>query len=134
MFSVHTHNVLTKCIQMLIESYMWLLVDIFCIFKFSHQQRCHLLFYFASLRANLFIYKKVDRWIYFIDLFSINLIYVNFNIYYIFLFIFFQNVFFFDILSTKIQFIFINFLFSYFLAKKAVKLISSNIDNNNISI
>ena len=133
MFSVHTHNVLTKCIQMLIESYMWLLADIFCIFKFSHQQRCHLPFYFASLRANLFIYKKVDRWIYFIDLFSINLIYVNFNIYYIFLFIFFQNVFF-DILSTKIQFIFINFLFSYFLAKKAVKLISSNIDNNNISI
>ena len=94
MFSVHTHNVLTKCIQMLIESYMWLLVDIFCIFEFSHQQRCHLPFYFASLRANLFIYKKVDRWIYFIDLFSINLIYVNFNIYYIFLFIFFQNVFF----------------------------------------
>ena len=81
----------TKCIQMLIESYTLLLMYVFfasrkallhsLLFKFSHQQRRHLLFFFKTLqnfRINLFIFKKVHRCIYVIDLLSINLIYLNF--------------------------------------------------------
>ena len=61
-----------------------------------------------------------------IDLFSINLTYFNFDIFYIFLSILFQNVcvscFFLDIFFIKIQVIFINFSIRYFLANKSGKI------------
>ena len=73
------------------------------------------LFYF---RTNIFILKKIHKRIYIINLFSITLIYFNFNIYFTFflIYIFFCNGFFY-ILFTKIQVIFINFPIPYFLVK-----------------
>ena len=47
-------------------------------------------FYFATLwnfKTNLSTFKKVQRWIYIINLFSINLIYFRFNIYTFFIYI-----------------------------------------------
>ena len=116
----------TKCIQMLIESYMLLMMYFFCM------QNLYIL-YFLNLCVNdaifhsvlqlckilgpIFLYWKIYIWIYIIDLFSINLIYFNYNICYIIWSIFFLIY----ILFIKIQVIFINFPIPYFLAKKSCK-------------
>ena len=98
---------------------MYATPPMFLLFKFLHEQQHHLPFYFGYF-VKFPILKKIHRWIYIIDLFSINLTYFNFNIFSIFYLsfsIFFSK--FFDILFIKIQVIFINFLIPYFLAKKS---------------
>ena len=140
----HTY---TKCIQRLIESYVLLLMYIFCIQNLyilsflnifaSITMASSVLFrIFVKFQDQLFILKKIHGWIYIIDLFSINLIYFRFNTFYISITIFFEMCgvflfFFFDIWFIKIQVIFSNFLIPYFLVnKKAVKFISLNTANS----
>ena len=53
------------------------------LFKFLHEQQHHLPFYFGYF-IKFPILKKIHRWIYIIDLFSINLTYFNFDIFSIF--------------------------------------------------
>ena len=93
----------------------------YLLFELSYQQRRHPLFSITplkSLKTNLFIFKKLPRLVYIIDLFSIDLIYFNFNILSIFFSFFLFLYFSFYIMFTEIKVVFISFSIPYFSAKK----------------
>ena len=111
-----TLNLYIFCIQRLYKSKFWMIINVQKMYiKFLHiYKKCtnNYILYFPNFYSNndatsvlfrnfvkfqdqSFHTPKIHRWIYIIDLFSLNLTYLNFNIFYIFYLHFFQNVFFF---------------------------------------
>ena len=133
----------TKCMKMLIESYVLLLMYDLCIqdpnilyfsnFCFNNDAIFRAILQLCKILGPMFSYSKrfTDE-----SILSIYLVLIQFISILIFLFFFlyiFSKCIFFDILFIKTKVIFINFPMPYFLAKKAVKFIFLN-TANSISI